>query len=216
MIRLDRHVAMSSDKNSSDGDKPGSKTEGPGGRRHAGGPADFETRARAVLAQRPDLQYPEQGQDERGSIEDVPIEELIAELQRRQFKLVDLRSQRELLVKRLGALDEEIRALGGEVEALPSRGSNALSLADALAGAIEAGVVVSPNEAADAVREAGYRTTAKRFVATVTNTLSKDERFARVGRGRYERLAIEGPTPPGDTEPPAGGTPDDVESPEGD
>ncbi len=181
MIRLDPHVVISSDN-----DRPDPPPAGGKRRSSQAGPADFETRARAVLARRPDLTPP----DDRPSIEDAPIDELIDELQRRQSKLVDLRKQRDLLLRRLGALDEEIHALGGEVDAHAARGGNALSLADALADAVAVGVVVSPAEAAEAVRKRGYRTTAKRFVASVTNTLSKDERFGRVGRGRYERLAV--------------------------
>ena len=44
-------------------------------------------------------------------------------------------------------------------------------------------------EIAKKVLASGFQSRSKTFTAMVTNTLSNDARFKRVGRGRYERVA---------------------------
>jgi hypothetical protein len=44
---------------------------------------------------------------------------------------------------------------------------------------------MSISEAAEAVQQAGYQTSASNFRAIVSNTLAKDERFKQAERGRY-------------------------------
>ncbi|HTE06512.1 MAG TPA: hypothetical protein VK824_09970 [Planctomycetota bacterium] len=68
------------------------------------------------------------------------------------------------------------------------RGTSALSLKDAIAQAIEPRALVTPAEAAELVRKNGYASSAKNFGMLVANTLAKDARFRRVGRGSYERI----------------------------
>ena len=69
------------------------------------------------------------------------------------------------------------------------RAKNSVSLADALAMAIEPRATVSPAEAAQLVLSNGYQSTAKNFGMVVANALAKDARFARRSRGLYERVA---------------------------
>jgi hypothetical protein len=70
-----------------------------------------------------------------------------------------------------------------------SRPKNKLTLPDAIAAAMDMGAVVSPAEAAKLVKANGYKTTSKTFSVNVSQALTKDERFKRVGRGQYERVA---------------------------
>jgi len=69
------------------------------------------------------------------------------------------------------------------------RAKNALSLADAIAAAVEVRAQITPAEAAELVRSNGYVTNASKFTMTVANALAKDKRFRRLARGVYERIA---------------------------
>jgi hypothetical protein len=69
------------------------------------------------------------------------------------------------------------------------RARNALSLADAIAAAVEVRAQITPAEAAELVRSNGYVTNASKFTMTVANALAKDNRFRRLARGVYERIA---------------------------
>ncbi|MGQ0551701.1 MAG: hypothetical protein ACT4PU_00605 [Planctomycetota bacterium] len=69
-----------------------------------------------------------------------------------------------------------------------SRGKNKATLADSLAAAIRPGTTVSPSEALQRVKAAGYKTNSSAFRVTVTQTLIKDSRFKRTGQGQYLRV----------------------------
>lgn len=69
------------------------------------------------------------------------------------------------------------------------RPKNKLNLGDSLAAAIKTGSTVSPAEAIQRVKSAGYKTTSKAFNVSVSQTLAKDKRFKRTGRGQYQRVA---------------------------
>ena len=69
------------------------------------------------------------------------------------------------------------------------RAWNSVTLADAIAMAVEPGATVSPAEAVQLVLSNGFVTNSKSFNVQVTNALSKDRRFGRIGRGQYERIA---------------------------
>ncbi len=84
----------------------------------------------------------------------------------------------------------EDRQSAGKAEHLPAvvTNLNTLGLGDALAHVLEPNVVVSPAEACERVRAEGYESSSKNLQIMVSNTLSKDFRFKRVGHGRYERI----------------------------
>ena len=63
-----------------------------------------------------------------------------------------------------------------------------MTLSDSIANAMEVGAVSSPKEVAAFVMSNGYKTTSKTFGIQVATTLTKDERFKRVGRGQYKRI----------------------------
>ncbi len=118
--------------------------------------------------------------------------ELQSEIGRRGREMARLEARREELLAELAQLDAE---LGVSAVRSPGHGGgpgrrarNGVSLADAIAAALDLNVVVSPKEAAERVQAAGYETHAKNFGMMVSNALSKDERFRRVSRGQYERV----------------------------
>jgi len=134
------------------------------------------------------------------NLKNVDTHALAAELTRRQRTVRKLTARRERLAKELAELDAELQALGqagqGRAGRAPAeraaprrRARNEVSLADALASAMEVRAIVSPSEAATLVRKNGYKSTARNFGMLVSNALSKDQRFKRVARGQYERVA---------------------------
>jgi hypothetical protein len=130
------------------------------------------------------------------NLKNVDTHALAAELARRQRTVRKLAARRQRLAKELARVDAELEALGqaaparaGKAPAPRQRARNDVSLADALAAAMEVRAVVSPSEAATLVRRNGYKSTARNFGMLVSNALSKDQRFKRVARGQYERVA---------------------------
>jgi len=118
--------------------------------------------------------------------------ELQSEIARRGRELTRLETRREEIVAELKQLDAELGASPSftpRPDGAGRRGRNALSLADAIAAALDVSAVVSPKEAAELVRANGYETHAKNFGMMVSNALAKDERFRRVARGQYERVS---------------------------
>jgi len=138
-----------------------------------------------------------------------PMVELLAEINRRHARAKALLAERDRILAQMAALEAEMGiavpvvrsvapAAGAAHEARPrrQRAKNTISLADALALAVEVRATVSPAEAAQLVLSNGYQNTAQNFGMVVANALAKDKRFKRVERGRYERLAEQG-TPVG-------------------
>ncbi|HZM00587.1 MAG TPA: hypothetical protein VFD43_10085 [Planctomycetota bacterium] len=138
-----------------------------------------------------------------GRLAAVSTELLRRELERRQRGVAALFERRDSLRQEIARLDAAIAELADETPrrergrrdggrkaarlALP-RPRNTLSLSDAIAAEVEAGQTVSPTDAARRVLASGYRTTARKFTMVVANALSKDKRFKRLARGKYERI----------------------------
>ncbi len=136
----------------------------------------------------------------------MSLDDLRRELRRREDAVSRLQEKRARVAAELAMVEAELRKCGGEAalsggepgdEKAPSvprgpsrsgtpRPRNTLNLADALTAAVDAGMVVSPTEAADLVRKSGYLTNSKTFTQTVTVALSNHSGFRRVERGRYE------------------------------
>jgi len=76
------------------------------------------------------------------------------------------------------------------------RGGNEMSLPAMLAKAVRVGSTVSPQQAAEAVKRAGYKSGSKTFGIMVAMALAKSPVFKRTGRGQYLRK-------PGELGPPA-------------
>lgn len=135
------------------------------------------------------------------NLKNVDTAELQRELQRRAKNAEKLVTKRNRLTAELAELDAELEALGQTPPPMsassPRRGSgggrsrakNDMSLADAIAAAMEVRAEVTPKEAAELVKANGYQTTSKNFGMMVSNALAKDKRFKRISRGLYERVA---------------------------
>src|SRR6185295_154071 len=67
------------------------------------------------------------------------------------------------------------------------RGGNAMSLPAMLAQAVRVGSTVSPLQATEAIKRAGYKSTSKTLGIMVSMALAKSPVFKRVGRGQYLR-----------------------------
>jgi hypothetical protein len=91
--------------------------------------------------------------------------------------------------RKAGRKSKPSASVGASRGAGRRRPKNALGLADSLAAAVKAGSVVSPAEAIQRVKSAGYKTVSKTFNVSVSQTLANDKRFKRKSRGQYERVA---------------------------
>jgi TolA-binding protein len=161
---------------------------------------------------------PSRRRTEVHSLTQLSTDEILAELDRRERRIRHLEDRASRLRELLAELDRQLAEVGEQLPALESavavsargrngrqqddaapaprrsagrrtpRAKNDVSLADALAAAIEVRARVSVAEAADLVLKNGYTSNSKKFAMTVATTLGKDSRFRRVERGLYERV----------------------------
>ncbi len=122
----------------------------------------------------------------KSSLADLSVADLQLELHRRQRDVSKLVRRRDKLAAELAELNAQIAGLGGAAGGLTPTGRtrNAMTLPDALHEVLQ-GRTMSVTEAADAVRAAGYHSTAANFRTMVNQALLKDKRFKKVSRGQY-------------------------------
>jgi septal ring factor EnvC (AmiA/AmiB activator) len=136
------------------------------------------------------------------------LDELEAELNRRRKKLPRLQKKREKLEAELASVNEQIALLesipGETAKSAKSgkkakktrkkstkrrtrrkRAKNAVPLADVLAEALKGKDAVGISEAMELAEKSGYKSKSSQFRNIVNQTLSKDDRFKKVGRGKY-------------------------------
>jgi hypothetical protein len=138
---------------------------------------------------------------EASPIASVSAAEIRAELARRERRAAALLAERAQVMQALDQIEAALADIGKHVSAphgaatarpgpvrAPRTGS-AGSLKEAIAAAVEPDAVVTPAQVAELVRGQGYVSSAANFGQMVANTLAKDARFTREGRGRYRRGA---------------------------
>jgi hypothetical protein len=122
-----------------------------------------------------------------GGLTELSTTELRAELTRRSRAVGALQRKRARLAEQLAVLDAELAGMGGAITDSTGRrrrARNDTNLADKLAEVLK-GKTMSVTEAAGAVQQAGYVTTAANFRVIVNQTLIRDKRFKKVSRGQY-------------------------------
>ena len=137
---------------------------------------------------------------EASPIASVSAAEIRAELARRERRAAALLAERAQIMQVMDQIEAALADIGQDAPA--SRGAaarpqpvrtgrarSAGSLKEAIAAAVEPGSVVTPAQVAELVRGQGYVTSAANFGQMVANTLAKDARFTREGRGQYRRSA---------------------------
>lgn len=119
-----------------------------------------------------------------GSLENLSVSELQAELNRRRRGVSRLERRRAKLMAELADINAEIAGMGGSIGGSGGGRRNNMTLPDALHQVLS-GTTMSVSEAADAVRAAGYQSNAANFRTMVNQALLKDKRFKKVARGQY-------------------------------
>jgi hypothetical protein len=122
-----------------------------------------------------------------GGLAEMSVAELQAEIARREKGLTKLRRKRERLLKNLAEVESALAqagaALGGGRRGPRMR--NDSSLLDALIKVLT-GKTMSVTEAAEAVQNAGYKTSSPNFRTIVNQCfISNKKKFKRVSRGNY-------------------------------
>ena len=118
------------------------------------------------------------------------ISELKTEIKRRERQLTSLHKKRDKLAGQLQDIDDQIAELGGTASGdSPMSGGrkryrNDSNLADALVDLLKT-KTMSVTQASIEVQKAGYKTTSPNFRTIVNQTLLRDKRFKRIGRGLY-------------------------------
>jgi hypothetical protein len=138
----------------------------------------------------------------RSGLRGASFGEIQGEIRRRQRELQSLVRRRSKLAGQLEAVNMAIAEQGLELGGMASAGMtsamrgaapvavgrkrprNDQNLADALAEVLSK-QTLSVTEVSEEVQRHGYRTTSPNFRTIVNQTLIKDPRFTRVGRGLY-------------------------------
>ena len=138
------------------------------------------------------------------SLTKVSLQDLLAQLKKHQARLPKLQRNEKKLLKQLEAVQAEIAELGGAITTLPKttkvsakqrgrpagkggkRAKNKVKLADAIAAVLSKEKSISVKEIISAVKAGGYVSTSKTFGTIVYQTLGRDKRVKRAGRGKYQ------------------------------
>ena len=137
----------------------------------------------------------------------MSIEELLAQLKKHQARLPKLQRQERKLLKQLAKVQADIAALGGAVGSISKssgvkaratrkagrrpakRAKNKIKLADAIVAVLKKDTSLSVPEISKAVQDNGYKSTSKTFQTIIYQTLARDKRVKRSGRGQYQLKA---------------------------
>lgn len=117
----------------------------------------------------------------------MSIQELQAELQRRERGIRKLERRRERLLDELAQVDTELGAVGalGAGGRIRRRPRNEMNLVDSLAAVLN-GKTMSVTDVTREVQKAGYITTAANFRTIVNQALIREKKvFKKISRGQY-------------------------------
>lgn len=133
----------------------------------------------------------------------LSIDELLAQARERMSQLAKLSAKVDQLEKQLMDVRAEIKALGGDRK--PSKGArksaaagssgngsrpkNKISLAEAIVAVLSKTEPKAVKDIIADVKANGYKTTSQNFETIVYQTLAKDERIEKAGRGLYKLKA---------------------------
>lgn len=126
----------------------------------------------------------------RSGLDALSITELHRELRKRERAVgkmaQKLEKKRDHLASQLAEIESQLAQLGASSRRAGGRrrARNDESLADALSSVLK-NATMSVTEVMEAVQRSGYVTTSPNFRTIVNQTLLNQERFKRVGRGRY-------------------------------
>ena len=127
----------------------------------------------------------------RHTVNGLSIDELERMLQSRRSLVQKLERQRSKVVRKLDALDDRIRQLGGSAgrggRSGGGRARNDQSLVEVIHSVLQkAGKPLRVSAIADAANSAGYRSSSANFRGIVNQMLIKDPRFTSQSRGFYQ------------------------------
>ena len=118
------------------------------------------------------------------------IGQLMQLLHSRQSQVKKLEKQRGKLQRKLDAVDERLRQLGGSGGRSGrggTRARNDQSLIEVIESVLKSsGKAMKVGDIADAAQSKGYRSNSANFRGIVNQTLIKDKRFSAASRGMYQ------------------------------
>ena len=132
-------------------------------------------------------------EEAKPSLDVVTVADLEAEIARRKRGAERLLRKRERLMDQVHGIDQELSELGVAPNGTGMNGTmgtgkrprNDMTLPEAIVGVLQ-GNEMSVTEIADAVQQAGYRTSSANFRTIVNQALIREKKmFKKVGRGVY-------------------------------
>jgi len=135
----------------------------------------------------------------------LSINELLAEIKRRQSKLPRLKKLAARLQRKLDAVTSEIAALGGALPSKPGRKpgpkpgrkaagkarksarrpKNEITLAEAIIKVLDKETPKNAAAIIAGITKLGYKSSSKNLPTIIYQTLAKDKRVRKSGRGLY-------------------------------
>ena len=132
----------------------------------------------------------------RRKLSDMTLDQLYKEIQRRLRVLPKLIARRDELNGQIAELESLAKAVESRRPARKAkpglrakRYRNKTSLPEVIAAVLKGKEAMGVGDIAQAVRQAGYRSTSKSFRSLVNKALITDKRFRNVRRGRYAMKA---------------------------
>src|SRR4051812_17068749 len=114
----------------------------------------------------------------------VQLEKL---MKTRRAEVARLSRVRDKLQKKLDVVEKKLTAIAGEASGKMTRPRNHASLQEIIHQVLQkAGGPLSVGDILDKVQAAGYRSKSGNFRGIVNQTLIKDKRLSKAGRGRYQ------------------------------
>ena len=127
----------------------------------------------------------------RTAVNGLTIDQLEQMLNARRSQIQKLQRQRAKIARKLDAIDDRIRQLGGSAGrggmGRGIRARNDQSLLEVIEFVLKnSGKPMKVGDIADAVQSRGYRSNSANFRGIVNQTLIKDKRFGSASRGVYQ------------------------------
>lgn len=125
------------------------------------------------------------------SLSELSISDMMTEIKRRNRMILRLQRRRRALANQLKHTDAEIARMGGvtmSVRGLEDgrkRYKNKVTLADAIVKVLSKDKPTRVADIMSGVQRMGYRSASKTFRTIIFQTLAKDKRVKKSGRGLY-------------------------------
>lgn len=125
------------------------------------------------------------------NISKMSMLDILAEIKRRNKHIGKLQRRRSALLKKLAAIEQQIKTAGGALRGTmkaagpAARRRNKTALPEAMIAVMSKDKPMRANEIEQAVIKSGYQSSSANFKTIIFQVLGKDKRFKKLTRGQY-------------------------------